>query len=220
MLFNEIQTTHVGGRLCFFTPQRGVQMLRRQARDITSHSRSALHAVTRLTAGTRYSLFVVDRSNALGDNYVIEATPELVEHILSKIKFDAAAASLTYHASIPFNEITIGEQIGAGASKTVYAGTWVGSIRPQSVCVAQYHTRTALTVTATELDIIRAIGKHPNLTRFYGCCAHLEKCYFVMERAPFGSLREYLLSVEDCGPLKPVIAVDCRFVVPCSSSPL
>jgi hypothetical protein len=139
--------------------------------DVTTpgrgHSRSALHTVTRLTWGRRYSPFVVDRSYALGDNCVIEATPELVEHILSKIKFDAAAASMTYHASIPFSEISIGEQIGAGASKTVYAGTWVGNTRPQSVCVAHHNTITSLTLTPTELDIIRAIGKHPNLLRFY-----------------------------------------------------
>jgi serine/threonine protein kinase len=190
-----------------------VEVLQRRAGDITRHSRRTLHGVTKLNSGTRYSLFVVDRNNALGDNCVIEATPELVEDVLAKIKHDATAASLTYHVSIPFNEITIGEQIGAGASKTVYAAMWVGSISPQSVCVAHHHTNASLTLTATELDIIRAIGKHPNLARFYGCCVHVERTYFVMERAPFGSLREYLLSVEDSGPLKPVIAMEIALQV-------
>jgi hypothetical protein len=63
-------------------------------------------------------------------------------------------------------------------------------------------------MTASELDIMHAIGRHPNLLHFHGCSVHLEKCYFVVERAPFGSLRDYLLSVEESGPLKPVIALE------------
>jgi hypothetical protein len=206
------QVSFSGGRLCFFSRERGVEVLQRQAGDITIHSTRALHGVTKLTSGTRYSLFVVDRANGLGDRCVIEATPALVTKVLAKIKHDAAAvAPFAYNTSIPFSDITLGEQIGAGATKVVYSGTWAGSAG--TVCVAQYHSRTSVTMTATELDVVRAIGKHPNLLRIYGCCVHLEKTYFVMERAPFGSLREYLLSVEDSGPLKPVIAMEVALQV-------
>ncbi len=75
-----------GGRLCYFTPEKGVEVLSRRAGDITKHNRDALHAVTRLTSGTRYSLFVVDESNGLGDQLVVVPTRERTEEILRVIR--------------------------------------------------------------------------------------------------------------------------------------
>ena len=192
--------------MCYFTPQNGVEVLQRQAGDITQHDRYVLHAVTRLVSGTRYSLFVVDRGNGLGENSVIEADLQLVTNILALIQHEAAVASSSHPVSITFSDITIGEQIGAGAFKTVYAGTWAAR-RGDSVCITQHHAGPGV---APELEVLRAIGRHPNLVRFYGYSLHLGKCYFVVERAPFGSLREYLLGVEESGsgPLPPIIALE------------
>ena len=58
-------TEYTGGRLCYFSKEKGVEVLDRQAGDITKHGTKTLHAVTQLTTGTRYSLFVVDRDNGL-----------------------------------------------------------------------------------------------------------------------------------------------------------
>ena len=65
-------TEYKGGRLCFFTPWRGVEVLERKAGSLTTHSTKVLHAVTRLTSGTRYSLFVVDVNNGLGETGVLD----------------------------------------------------------------------------------------------------------------------------------------------------
>jgi hypothetical protein len=194
--------------LCFFTLEKGLEVLKRQAGDITRHPPTALHGVTKLTAGTRYSLFIVDESNGLGDECVVEPTPRLVSDVLTILEREAALSASTLHASIPFADITVGDQIGAGAFKTVFAGTWTGSRRGEEVCVVQYRADAPPGMVASELEVVRAIGQHPNVLRFHGCSVHLEQCYLVVERAPFGSLRDYLLSVEQSGPLKPVIALE------------
>eukprot|EP01040_Poterioochromonas_malhamensis_P013295 gene13295-14604_t len=77
-------TEYEGGRLCYFTEENGVQVLQRSAGDITKHGQKSLHAVTRLTSGTRYSLFVVDELNGLGDDLVVDPTFELTVDILAK----------------------------------------------------------------------------------------------------------------------------------------
>lgn len=75
-----------GGRLCFYSPQRGVNIPQRCAGDITKHDRTVLHAVTKLTAGSRYSLFVVDSANGLGDAGVVESSMEVVEAYLATLQ--------------------------------------------------------------------------------------------------------------------------------------
>ncbi len=76
-------TEYEGGRLCYFTEESGVQVLQRSAGDITKHGRESMHAVTRLTSGSRYSLFVVDQENGLGEVQVVEPSLELTVHILA-----------------------------------------------------------------------------------------------------------------------------------------
>jgi hypothetical protein len=92
-------STYEAGRLMYFTPQRGVEVPSRQVGDITRHCRRCLHGVTRLTAGTRYSLFVVDSLNGLGDNCVVEPDVELVQMVLSLIDCeDSETAAVSAHA--------------------------------------------------------------------------------------------------------------------------
>mmetsp|Transcript_5067 Transcript_5067/g.7503 ORF Transcript_5067/g.7503 Transcript_5067/m.7503 type:complete len:410 (-) Transcript_5067:41-1270(-) len=79
-------TEYKGGRLCFFSPVRGLEIPQRQAGDITMHDRRVLHAVTQLSEGSRYSLFVVDGSNGLGETGVIESSAELVVAYLETLK--------------------------------------------------------------------------------------------------------------------------------------
>ena len=62
-----------GGRLCFYSPEAGMQIPSRPAGTLTVHSGAALHGVTRLASGTRYSLFVVEAANSLGGQ-VLNAT--------------------------------------------------------------------------------------------------------------------------------------------------
>jgi ubiquitin len=67
-------TEYEGGRLCYYTKAKGVEVLARRAGCLTMHDCAVLHAVTRLTAGTRYSLFVVDELNGLGDKDIISVS--------------------------------------------------------------------------------------------------------------------------------------------------
>jgi len=78
-------TEYEGGRLCYFTQAKGVEVLNRQVGDITKHDTKILHAVTQLRSGSRYSLFVVDSSNGLGDELVVDPSRQLMHEIMSRI---------------------------------------------------------------------------------------------------------------------------------------
>ena len=56
-----------GGRLCFYSPDVGLQIPTRPSGTVTVHHREQMHGVTRLISGKRYSLFVVDCANSVGD---------------------------------------------------------------------------------------------------------------------------------------------------------
>ena len=75
---------YVGGRLCFYAPDKGITIPdRRRAGTMTIHDDFQMHAVTRLVSGTRYSLFVVDRGNGLGDKGSV--------FVVGRAQFDAVA---------------------------------------------------------------------------------------------------------------------------------
>jgi len=62
-------TEYEGGRLCFID-SAGLSVPPRPAGTLTAHPREVVHGVTRLHRGVRYSLFVVDRENGLGEKDV------------------------------------------------------------------------------------------------------------------------------------------------------
>jgi ubiquitin len=59
-------------------------VLKRYAGTMTSHKPRILHAVTKLHQGVRYSLFIVDRTNGLGEKDVKCVDVDTVRRILSK----------------------------------------------------------------------------------------------------------------------------------------
>ena len=59
-----------GGRLCFYSPDVGLQIPARPSGTVTVHNREQMHGVTRLISGKRYYLFVVDCANSVGDKGV------------------------------------------------------------------------------------------------------------------------------------------------------
>jgi len=75
-----LNDNYQGGRLCFYTTENGGFGLEnnlectnnRQTGSITWHQRSVLHGVTQMTAGVRKSLFVVDMSNNVGQEGVVQ----------------------------------------------------------------------------------------------------------------------------------------------------
>lgn len=186
-----------GGRLCCFTPQHGVQVLRRSAGDLTSHGRDVLHAVTRLTSGTRYGLFVVDEINGLGEKLVVEPTLKRTKKILSLLrKEDDLASSIVaiYHHALPFENIAIEDIIGAGSFKTVFSGT-CRNFPDENVCIIKRQGD----LHSLNPDAIQETNKSPYLLKIYGCSINLGSCYTIVERAPLGSLREQLRRLDEIG---------------------
>ncbi len=72
-----------GGRLCFYV-NGYLHILQRPAGSITQHPRSVLHGVSTLLEGTRKSLFVVDPTNELGGEDVVQVEDQHVEDFLGK----------------------------------------------------------------------------------------------------------------------------------------
>mmetsp|Transcript_27736 Transcript_27736/g.67519 ORF Transcript_27736/g.67519 Transcript_27736/m.67519 type:complete len:341 (+) Transcript_27736:568-1590(+) len=72
-----------GGRLCFFA-QNTLHVLERPKGSIVEHHPDVLHGVTAMIKGTRKSLFVVDRSNGLGERGVVEPKMEQIERFLAQ----------------------------------------------------------------------------------------------------------------------------------------
>lgn len=94
-----------GGRLCFYTKSKGVQVMQRNAGFTTIHKQNILHAVTRLTAGTRYSLFVVDDANGLGDTDVFNVTAAEASDLLKQIDADEAGMRRAANLAPPDPEL-------------------------------------------------------------------------------------------------------------------
>lgn len=73
-------TEYEGGRLIFYA-QGNCHVPERKAGFVSIHDRDILHAVSRVTSGVRYSLFVVDKANTLG-NGVLRLNKEGVKEIV------------------------------------------------------------------------------------------------------------------------------------------
>ena len=77
-----------GGRLVFYSPDAGLQMHKRPAGTLTKHPPRAMHGVTRLVSGKRYSLFVVDESNGDGEKDFIKVDKDIVKAIMGPVVVD------------------------------------------------------------------------------------------------------------------------------------
>eukprot|EP01138_Halocafeteria_seosinensis_P012374 gb/GECG01012644.1/.p1 GENE.gb/GECG01012644.1/~~gb/GECG01012644.1/.p1 ORF type:complete len:261 (+),score=23.42 gb/GECG01012644.1/:1-783(+) len=74
---------YYGGELCFFMKD-GLHFPRRPQGCMTKHTRTILHAVTALHRGVRKSLFLVDKSNGLGEGGVHHVQVSAVEGFLKR----------------------------------------------------------------------------------------------------------------------------------------
>tara|TARA_A100001015_G_scaffold195109_1_gene217496 strand:+ start:1273 stop:2448 length:1176 start_codon:yes stop_codon:yes gene_type:complete len=84
---------YLGGRLCFFTYDQ-LKIPERKSGSITIHQSSVMHAVTRMIDGCRYSLFVVDRNNRLGERNVFQLSNIEIDTLMS-IKNEVTPISIT-----------------------------------------------------------------------------------------------------------------------------
>lgn len=79
-----LKNADVGGNLIYYTKKTGIVMPRRIAGTITVHLPQVLHAVTRIHKGVRYSLFVVDVHNGLGQKDVFSYNASSISLLLQK----------------------------------------------------------------------------------------------------------------------------------------
>ncbi|VDK82656.1 unnamed protein product, partial [Onchocerca ochengi] len=99
---------------------------------------------------------------------------------------------------IPFNQIQVGGIIGQGAFGTVCMGTAYGVegyIGPTTVAVKQLKANADENERReflAEMDIMKQVGRHPNIVAMYGCCTEPNHQCMIMEYVPFGDLKHYL----------------------------
>ena len=75
-------TEYKGGQICFFVNDQ-LHFVPRPAGSLVQHPPNVLHGVTQVTEGTRKSLFIVDKSNGLGENGVVNLTNDDVTSFLA-----------------------------------------------------------------------------------------------------------------------------------------
>lgn len=78
--------SYQGGRLCFYTYDKGLFIPQRLADTVTVHKKE-MHAVFRLLCGVRYVLFVVDLLNSLGGSTenIINVTPLMLDSMYESV---------------------------------------------------------------------------------------------------------------------------------------
>ena len=72
-----------GGIICFFVKDE-LYMVSRVPGSLVQHPPNVLHGVTSVTRGTRKSLFIVDKSNGLGEGGVIKLTSDHINAFLAQ----------------------------------------------------------------------------------------------------------------------------------------
>jgi len=72
-----------GGTICFFMNDY-LHMVPRVPGSLVQHPPNVLHGVTSVTRGTRKSLFIVDKSNGLGEGGVIKLTSDHISAFLAQ----------------------------------------------------------------------------------------------------------------------------------------
>lgn len=127
------ESEYVGGRLCFYVNSRqGLEIPKRDAGHLTVHDREVLHAVTQLESGTRYSLFVVDKANGLGETDVVEISLDDVNN-MCEVKYITSLPD-KFVCSICTNPFVDPQVTSAG---NVYCNkcitTWISTHHHQTV---------------------------------------------------------------------------------------
>ena len=105
-------TEYEGGRLIFYA-QGKCHVPERKTGFVSIHDRDILHAVSRVTSGVRYSLFVVDKANTLGNN-VLRLNKEGVKEMIVTSTLNK---TLRGHFSFVHSVAIDGDRIVSGASE-------------------------------------------------------------------------------------------------------
>ncbi|GMS91568.1 hypothetical protein PENTCL1PPCAC_13743, partial [Pristionchus entomophagus] len=101
--------------------------------------------------------------------------------------------------TIAREEISVGRVIGEGAFGMVCKGTVNGPKgMPVRVAIKQLKMNAADEERREfnrEIDMMKKVGRHPNIVTMYGYCLEADPACMVMEFVPFGDLKHYLQSL-------------------------
>jgi len=114
-------TEYDGGRLCYVTGNGKLSVPSRPAGTLTGHARDVLHGVTRLHRGIRYSLFVVDVYNGLGQADVHCLDANAVTKIAGKMKDSSGSSSGSSSSSdvVVAGHVSLEQRLEAGRANAV-----------------------------------------------------------------------------------------------------
>uniref|UniRef100_F1KW71 Proto-oncogene tyrosine-protein kinase receptor Ret n=1 Tax=Ascaris suum TaxID=6253 RepID=F1KW71_ASCSU len=110
----------------------------------------------------------------------------------------AIAPTTSVDYEIPFSRIQVGGIIGQGAFGLVCMGTAhgvEGYAGPTTVAIKQLRANAEESERMefiAEMNIMKQVGRHPNIVAMYGCCTEPNHQCMVMEYVPFGDLKHYL----------------------------
>lgn len=99
---------------------------------------------------------------------------------------------------LPYERLRLGHVIGRGAFGLVYKGTADGIngfVGPTTIAVKQLKANAdelERREFLAEMEILKQIGRHPNIVALYGYCTLQHPRCVVMEYVPYGDLKQYL----------------------------
>ncbi len=138
-------------------------------------------------------LMMKDQTLADKDKELAELRAKLQQLELQQTKPATPAAGLSVSFEIPYNELQIGEKLGAGGFGVVHKGTW----RFQNVAIKELLEEKPSPAAAAdfknEMQVMAKL-RSSNVVQFYGCVLGNPKYCIVMEYMPKGSLFNLLRS--------------------------
>ncbi|KAK6050725.1 hypothetical protein COOONC_11771 [Cooperia oncophora] len=134
--------------------------------------------------------FSVDLEGSLGRHSILET------NILYRQPIEFRTPQTEEEWLIPSDDVSVGGVIGEGAFGLVCKGTMSGP-KGMAVRVAIKQLKTNAIDEEREeflreMDIMKQVGRHPNIVAMYGLCEEPDFQCMVMEYVPFGDLKHYL----------------------------
>ncbi|KAI1303212.1 Fibroblast growth factor receptor 1-A [Halotydeus destructor] len=120
------------------------------------------------------------------------------------------------HWEISRHKLKLGAHLGEGAFGMVLKGE-IHKLhgQPGSTYVAVKMLREGysdgeMVNLVSELEVMKKIGKHPNIINLLGCCTQEGPLYVIVELAPHGNLRDYLRGHRPCSGYERAIGQEVK----------
>lgn len=108
--------------------------------------------------------------------------------------------SLTSLTCLHDSRIKLLECLGEGAFGVVMKAEYDNNAQIQIVAVKMLrdqHTDDDVKNLVSEMEVMKRIGRHPNIINLLGCCTQNGALYVIVEYAPYKSLKDFLKQYKD-----------------------